>query len=616
MIINRVQIKNFKSFKGEHTFTFDENSPGLYHLSGENGGGKSTLFESIHWILFGTTSRGLKARDIHSWHTPGSTWGMLSLTLDQDHIIERQWSPNKLRLDGRDIEQSELDKLLPLTSETFQTAIYVPQFGDMFFDLKPTARLDLISNILQLDYWIDCSNKTSKKKNEYIVTQTDQQKKLEFIKGKMDKLVTTATSHEQKADSFDSEKDRKLDELNITLASHVANLKDLINKKNTLVADTKPQNELNKLTTSLNTVDKECLALEEQASVVKTELQETNAKIHKLQIEQAPYKKSLKKFTNLQDECTACGQEIPKAYKTKQVKEVTKQIADLEKTIQAHNTEISTINSKYEIIQKQLVIKNNEFETIKRKQDELSKKIATTSAEEKLLLNKIQNAETALTSHRKIIVEWEGKKNPYEQEVENCVKELEKLDEDREKLDTAIQDLTNTIEGIEYWTKTFKEIRLYVAEEILTNLEVRVNNYMNDLGLNGWAIKFDVEKENRSGGISKGFHIMITSPKSDESVLWEAWSGGEAQPLRLAGTLGLSDLILQSMGIQSNMLILDEPTSHMNIDGVGHLLDLLYAKAEQDGKQIWVVDHVSAHDFGGFTKVLQVINTDSGSLIT
>ena len=54
----------------------------------------------------------------------------------------------------------------------------------------------------------------------------------------------------------------------------------------------------------------------------------------------------------------------------------------------------------------------------------------------------------------------------------------------------------------------------------------------------------------------------------------------------------------------------------MNIDGVGHLLDLLYGKAEQDGKQIWVVDHVSAHDFGGFTKVLQVINTEEGSLIT
>jgi DNA repair exonuclease SbcCD ATPase subunit len=612
MLINSIKLKDFRSFNGEHSFDFSTKPAGLYNLSGENGSGKSTLFEGLHWLLFGTTSRGLKARDIHSWNVPGSTWGELSITIDQNYTIERQWSPNKLRLNGRDVEQAELAAILPMTSDMFQTAIYMSQFNDMFFDLKPTARLDLISSILQLDYWIDCSAKAGKEKNAVVAEQIQQQKKLEFLNGKMDQLINNAENYETKAGSFDREKDQKIATLTATLNEYTTSIKNLLIDKNKENNTTELQKEFKKLDIKLNKLNRECLELEEECSKYSASIAEANSDLQKLRVEAAPHTKALQKFTNLQSECVACNQPISKSYKTAQIEETTKHLKQIDQQIDTVLAEIKTLSNRQEKIKRTLNEKNGEFESVKNSQLSITAKLNKLEQEQNLIQAKIKNTEALAETQRKLILEWETKTNPYEQELESCVNQLETLDCDKTRLEGTISDLTNTIAGIEYWVKTFKEIRLYVAEEILTNLEIRVNNYMNDLGLQGWTIKFDVEKENRSGGISKGFHILIKSPLSDDNVLWESWSGGEAQRLRLAGTLGLSDLILQSMGLQSNLLILDEPTKHLNDDGINNLLELLYAKANQDNKNIWMIDH-HVMDFGGFAEVVQVVKDTHGS---
>ena len=51
MIINRITIKNFRSYYGEVVF---EMSKGLTLIIGDNGDGKTTFFEALQW-LFNTT---------------------------------------------------------------------------------------------------------------------------------------------------------------------------------------------------------------------------------------------------------------------------------------------------------------------------------------------------------------------------------------------------------------------------------------------------------------------------------------------------------------------------------------------------------------------------------
>lgn len=51
MIINRIRIKNFRSYYGEVAFDM---SQGLTLIIGDNGDGKTTFFEALQW-LFNTT---------------------------------------------------------------------------------------------------------------------------------------------------------------------------------------------------------------------------------------------------------------------------------------------------------------------------------------------------------------------------------------------------------------------------------------------------------------------------------------------------------------------------------------------------------------------------------
>src|SRR5271168_3491885 len=73
--IQSTYIKNFRSFKNEYvTFT---NSNGLILLTGKNdqeprlganGAGKSSLFESVVWCLFGSGTKGAKTSSILAWN--------------------------------------------------------------------------------------------------------------------------------------------------------------------------------------------------------------------------------------------------------------------------------------------------------------------------------------------------------------------------------------------------------------------------------------------------------------------------------------------------------------------------------------------------------------------
>ncbi len=50
MKIQNIKLKNYKIFKGEHSFDF---SGGLIFLVGENNTGKSTLFDAVNFLRSG-----------------------------------------------------------------------------------------------------------------------------------------------------------------------------------------------------------------------------------------------------------------------------------------------------------------------------------------------------------------------------------------------------------------------------------------------------------------------------------------------------------------------------------------------------------------------------------
>jgi len=167
--IHSITFENFRSYSGKHKFDFPTEA-GLYFLTGDNqlepklgsnGAGKSTLLDAIYWCLYGKTLRGLKSSDVVTWGKKSCT---VTLSLVCGHVtvhITRTQNPNSLELDGKPVDQADLEKYIGLGDEAFTYSVILPQFGQSFFELTPANKLTLFSQIMGLDYWLECSQKAA-----------------------------------------------------------------------------------------------------------------------------------------------------------------------------------------------------------------------------------------------------------------------------------------------------------------------------------------------------------------------------------------------------------------------------------------------------------------------
>lgn len=181
--------------------------------------------------------------------------------------------------------------------------------------------------------------------------------------------------------------------------------------------------------------------------------------------------------------------------------------------------------------------------------------------------------------------------NPYTAQIAKKQSAKKAAKEALHELKAEINALNEDHTAVSYWVGGFKRVRLFIVEETLRQLELEINNCLGSLGLLDWHIELDVERENKSGGITKGFTVLIHAPGAPGPVKWEAWSGGETQRLRLAGDLGLANLIMERAGLSSTIEFFDEPSRHLSQEGMLDLAETLYQRAIGSQKKLWVIEH-------------------------
>jgi len=226
--------------------------------------------------------------------------------------------------------------------------------------------------------------------------------------------------------------------------------------------------------------------------------------------------------------------------------------------------------------------------------------------------NKLRN----IKDKEKELATLVGKENPYTSMLKEKEEELKNLNIKLTKLEEEISEKKRRFEAFKYLTKGFKDIRLMITSEALTEFEININNNIQKLGLSDeWKIKLNVMEETKSGTIKKGFVVMVESPFNKTSVPFECWSGGEGQRLRLAVSLGLSDFIKSRRGINWNWIILDEPSQFLSQAGIVQMISTLKEKASNDSMKIFLIDHRKLPTLGEFDSTIEVIKTKEGSII-
>ena len=136
---------------------------------------------------------------------------------------------------------------------------------------------------------------------------------------------------------------------------------------------------------------------------------------------------------------------------------------------------------------------------------------------------------------------------------------------------------------------------------------------LTQVGLIGWKLEFAIERETKSGSISRGIDVTVVPyhRKPGRRVKFKSWSGGEAQRLRLVGALALSEILLARAGVTPSLQILDEPTRGLAAGGIDDLVNELTVHADRLDRTVLLADHHTIES-GAFVATLMVTRQKGG----
>ncbi|MGW8423991.1 AAA family ATPase [Peribacillus simplex] len=217
MKIEKLIIRNFRIFNG--TYEFDFSNRDLIIISGPNGNGKSTIFDSIQWCLTGTIPRyeGSNERQKFNYlmnenlfrdnraHTlsvevwfRGQSGELHKVRRIQTKTKERNFSSSKVEVDGKKLNKTlgiesirnlfssigheESKSTINLSTFFSATQLLSQDALENFIRLdKPNERYKLIDNILgvrkygiDFEEFLDSVKTVAKEKREHLVIELEK----------------------------------------------------------------------------------------------------------------------------------------------------------------------------------------------------------------------------------------------------------------------------------------------------------------------------------------------------------------------------------------------------------------------------------------------------------
>ncbi len=614
MEILKIKWRDFKSFHGEHELDFTTFGPGLYFIKGENlsdpelgsnGAGKSTLFDILHWCLFGSSIRGTKTPQLVPWQNTGTPWAEVTYrTNGRKKRITRSYRPNNLLVThgGRErgVKQENLEDIIGFSSDTFQNSIVIGQFSQMFFDLKPRDKLSVFTELLNLDYWLECSQRVNFTLSVLEEDQLEAEKILARVEGVRSELKNTLSStiaeaDEKAASSSNSQRvlKRKLYKIKtrkLVLRRSVLDLHNRIEARE--IKDKKLASKIGKLA-------------KEPDPIIAT-LRDVEGKTKELEVHIENLDDNLLSLKKAKDVCPTCKQKISPQHRRFEQQRIAQKRAN-------YIDKLNNLQTEHEALAKLVDEIHNKLTAIKQKLDR------SKSTKLYLSLNSINSdikgLDNEISSINQQIEQLDQLEESYDKRIQKCKRRLTRNRQKMKEARKGLAELNNDIHLARYWVRGFKDIRLFEVDEALTSLQVEVNSYLANLGMADWSVNMEVERKTKAGKLSRGFRVMVDPGGENKSDLrpWEAWSGGEGQRLRLAGTLALSNLILRQFNRTCNIQCWDEKLHWLSGSGEDSMLELLQETAKQEGKTIFVVDQHNL-DFA-FDGIIKVIKDKKGSRV-
>lgn len=585
--LQSITIKNFRSFVGPaQQLDFSELPRGVCFLRGENevepslganGSGKTTIWNALSWCLFGKTPDGLRNPDIIPWEEKKKSPKVdVSLLIDSvPYVVTRRASPNSLRIDGQDANQEKVERLIGLNFETFTHTVLFGQDRDLFFDLSASDKLGLFTDALDLNRWDERSKVASDEVRILEFRAVALQGELSAARGQVERTKELLERALFDSSEFEEHRLEDLEKLKTGIKALTIQADSALEKRNSasLVEDG-ALTEKAALDKQFRKLYDKLFELRDEQSQVLAAIEQRKLRIKELKYELADLKSV--------DTCPTCGQSLEGTSLQKHVKKLKARIELF--TIEIDGFNLESISKRYTVQEKKVERVRPAIE----EKEAIAKQARSEVDMWTLRLGEIQvNLQTAKREASRL----ESDTNPHHDQVSKLKKDLKKQKQAVADIVENISRLTKRLERTKFWVRGFKDVRLFIMEEVLAQLQLATNSMLESVGLHDWSIEYDVEQETKSGTTKRGLVVKVLSPQNTESVRWECWSGGERQRLRLVGAMALSEVLLAYAGVEVDTEIFDEPTRSLSEDGVRDLCEFLRTRAKELKKRIWYTDH-------------------------
>lgn len=599
-------MTQFGSFAKPTVFHFPA-EPGLFFMRGvnradprleANGAGKSTVWAALTWLFYDRTVKGLRAGDVATWGTTGTTEVSLAFELEGRHYtMTRTWRPNTWELHDHyeGITDSDWQEVVDLVKHpdnpvlaaarlslaAWQQCIVLASSEAMFLDFKPEAKAQFMADVLGLEQWEARAAAASKRAQDQDRKVRDLEAGVARLEGRVRALADSGHG-QQEVDDWERQRREDVNKLFAQFRDIEAKLEQV-------------QKSADEARAALPDLQKRFDGASAAVAGWRKDADSYAAQHRVLQAQNAKHRQELNAAADTGN-CPTCGQPWDRKHAAAEEEllrqaeheeqEVARMLQKCEQTLRARVDELAPIHRELEARERDLQRDEADCRYYERELDRLAEQAERMQAE----------------------------RNPFAQAQ---AKHLHDLDVARDDLAAAERELDTAAARhklLAMWAQEFKAIRLQQMEEALQQLEMEVAGRCVELGLVGWRLLFTLDKVSKKGTVSRGFTVTVLSPYNDKAVPWESWSGGETQRLRIAAQMGLADVVRARTGCALALEVWDEPTQGLSAQGITDLLDCLAARAQQEQRQIWVVDHHSL-GYGGFDGVVTVAKEQAGSAI-
>lgn len=551
-----------------------------------NGSGKSFLWSAICYALTGETINGIKTNLKNINIDEQECFVQLDFLYNKDLFsLVRTASPksdlkiykNDTDLSGKGIRESEkkLQELIPeLNKDLIASTIIIGQgMPNKFSSFSPSGRKELLEKLTKSDFMIeDLKNRIQARMQELAVKVREFEDSLIVNKTQLNNNL----NHLEKARAdIESQQQPDFDTLIEYKKTKIEQIQEELNGYETIIMMLEAQREeLNRQLVAVSN-EKSKVSNEELTAYTASYTKLTSDKT-KLEIDISNLNKEISRLRNIVDTCPTCKQKLPNVHKPDtsiQEAALNTAKADLEvinenivKCNKQHQEYVAQINNAF----------NDEINNLNASLSTVKRDLATNKSN---YTNCVTILETEKTAYNKLVYDkqnWDSYVRKQQNEIINLETEIARLTNLIAITNLSKEDLDQRIAIIKKMDSLIRrDFRGYLLTNIITYIDTKAKDYCStvfgtrelSLALNGNALDITY-----CGKVFDGL------------------SGGEKQRVDLILQLAIRDLLTSHLGLNANILVLDEITDFLDKKSCQAVMRLL-EKELNTVESVFIISH-------------------------